>query len=294
MLRRAPPERRRLSFDTMPPEQPGMAKHVSTSERLLRRLHRIFGIILADRLSGMPFTVEMEVDLSKKQQLLDVVVVRRSPGILTRPLPDGLNDLVDHNLITFKSHHEPLDDWTLKELTRHYVAYRKHVSPPGRLVPEKQFRFYGVCARRPRGLFAAFPPEPLQRGVYTCRRGSDAIRIVVACELAQEDRNALLHLFSADQLQVEYGRDHWRPISPSTSSIVNQLFGIYKKEGLHVSYTLEDYQREHMNRYTIEERLAGLSDEEIAAYLKQRREKPADSKKKKPRLGRSRRHDSRN
>ena len=274
-----------------------MVKRATSSARLLRRLHRIFGIILADRLTGMPFTVEMEMDLSKKQQLLDIVVVRRGPGILTRPLPDGLSDLVDHNLITFKSHHEPLDDWALKELTGHYVAYRKHISPRGGLLPEEQFRLYGVCARRPRGLFAAFPPEPLQPGVYTCRRGSDAIRIVVACELARVDRNALLHLFSADQPQVEYGRDHWRPMSPSTSSIINQLFGIYKKEGLHVSYTLEDYQREYMSRFTTRERLAGLSteelldglsDEEIEAYLKQRREKSAESKKKKRHSGRSR------
>jgi hypothetical protein len=242
----------------------------------------------------MPFTVEMEVDVSKKQQLLDIVVVRRRTGTLTRPLPDGLNDLVDHNLITFKSHHEPLDDWALKELTGHHVAYRKHVSPRGGLLPEEQFRLYGVCARRPRGLFAIIPPESLQPGVYTCRRGSDAIRIVVACELAQEDRNALLHLFSAAESQVEYARDHWQPISPSTSNIINQLFGIYKKEGLHVSYTLEDYQSEHMSRYTIEERLAGLSDEEIKTYLKQRREKPAESKKKRPRSGRARSHESKN
>jgi hypothetical protein len=283
-----------------------MVKRATSSARLLRRLHRIFGIILADRLSGMPFAVEMEMDLSKKQQLLDIVVVRRGPGILTRLLPDGLSDLVDHNLITFKSHHEPLDDWALKELTGHYVAYRKHVSPRGGLLPEGHFRLYGVCVRRPRRLFAALPLVSLHPGVYNCRRGSDDIRIVVARELAQEDRNALLHLFCAAKPQVEYGRDHWRPISPSTSSIINQLFGIYKKEGLHVSYTLEDYQQEYMSRFTTRERLAGLSpadrlaglsteellaglsDEEIEAYLKQRREKSAEFEKKKRQSGRSR------
>src|SRR5207249_5502189 len=138
-----------------------------------------------DQLAGSPFTVELEKDLSKKQQLLDVVVVRRGPGEVTRELPDGLNDLVAHNLLTFKSHQEPLDDWALKELTGHYVNYRKQVSPRGRLLPEDQFRLYAVCARHPRDLFAAVVPERMQPGVFTCRRGSDAIRIVVVADLAK-------------------------------------------------------------------------------------------------------------
>ena len=55
-------------------------------------------------------------DLSLKKQLLDV-------------MPEGLEELAAHNLITFKSHHEALNDWALKELTGHYVNYRKQVSP---------------------------------------------------------------------------------------------------------------------------------------------------------------------
>jgi len=101
----------------------------------VRQWHRYFGVLLIDNLTGMPFSVELEKDLSRKQQFLDVVIVRRGPGPLTRELPDGLDDLVDHNLITFKSHHEPLDDWSLKELTGHYVNYRKQASPRGNLLP---------------------------------------------------------------------------------------------------------------------------------------------------------------
>ena len=71
---------------------------------------------------------------------------RRRPGVMTRPLPDGLDDFTDHNLITFKSFQESLDDWALKELTGHYVNYRKQVGPKAGLLPESDFRLYAVCA----------------------------------------------------------------------------------------------------------------------------------------------------
>src|SRR5712671_4065038 len=90
--------------------------------------HRHFGLILADFFTGSPYEVELEKDLSKQQQLLDVVILRKRPGEFTERLPDGLDNLTTHNLITFKSHHEALDDWALKELTGHYVNYRKQVA----------------------------------------------------------------------------------------------------------------------------------------------------------------------
>jgi hypothetical protein len=274
------------------------------SEERLRRWHRLFGLLLTDHLANSPFTVVLEMDLSQKQQLLDVVIVQRGTGRLTRPLPDGLDDLVAHNLITFKSHREPLGDWALKELTGHYVNYRKQVSPRGRLLAEDQFRLYAVCARQPRDLFAAVPPAPLRPGVYTCRRGTDAIRVVVAAELPREERNALLHLFSAAPEQVQYAVEHYRLQSADLSATVAQLFEDYKVEGLDVPYTREDFRRdflrEHMHELTAEERLAGLqakdllahlspeerlaglSAEQIEAYLKGLRTRPAAPKNKKP------------
>jgi hypothetical protein len=91
--------------------------------------HRLFGLVLTDFFTGSPFIVELEKDLSLKKQLLDVIIVRKYPGAFIEPMPEGLEELAAHNLITFKSHHEALDDWALKELTGHYVNYRKQVSP---------------------------------------------------------------------------------------------------------------------------------------------------------------------
>src|SRR4051794_8194548 len=103
----------------------------------LRDWHRLFGLLLTDFFSGSPFVVEVERDLSVQKQLLDVLIVRRSHGRFAGRLPDGLEGLGPHNLLTFKSHHEALDAWAMKELIYHYVAYRKYVSPaPSNLLPE--------------------------------------------------------------------------------------------------------------------------------------------------------------
>jgi len=90
----------------------------------LRDWHRLFDLLLTDFFTGLPFTVEVERDLSEQPQFLDVVIVRRGRGRTTVRLPDGLDDLAEHNLITFKSHHEALDGWAMKELIGDYVAYR--------------------------------------------------------------------------------------------------------------------------------------------------------------------------
>lgn len=110
--------------------------------------HRNFGLLLTDFFTDSPYVVELEKDLSLRKHLLDVVIIRKGEGSFTERLPDGLDDLAAHNLITFKSHQETLDDWALKELTGHYVNYRKQLCDRGQpLLPEDQFRLYAVCSR---------------------------------------------------------------------------------------------------------------------------------------------------
>src|SRR5205085_4896366 len=87
-------------------------------------------------------------------------------------LPDGLEDLAEHNLITFKSHREALDAWAIRELIAHYVAYRKLVSrSPSDLLPAEQFRLYAVAARFPHNLAGQVPWQQRQAGVYDCQWG---------------------------------------------------------------------------------------------------------------------------
>ena len=134
--------------------------------------HRLFGLTLSDYFTHSHFSVELEKDLSVKQQLLDIVVVRREPGAIgepvsdaAEPLPDGLENFSDHNLITYKSQRETLNDWAIEELCSHAVIYRKLVSPRGRLLPRQQFRKYAISTRFPNRLAREVELKPVQPGV---------------------------------------------------------------------------------------------------------------------------------
>ena len=71
--------------------------------------HRYLGVTLQDLFSGTDCQVELEKDLSLKQQRLDVVLIRKQAAVLPCRLPDGFEDLAAHNLISFKSYQEALD-----------------------------------------------------------------------------------------------------------------------------------------------------------------------------------------
>src|SRR5665213_4624809 len=107
-----------------------------------RNWHQLFGLLVQDFFAGTPCEVELERDLSVKSQFLDVLILHKTATILDRVLPDGLEGhLVEHNLITFKSHREALTGWSLLELIGHYVNLRKQVSPNfDDLLSEDHFR----------------------------------------------------------------------------------------------------------------------------------------------------------
>jgi len=269
---------------------------MAVEREALRDWHRLFGLLLTDFFSGSPFIVDVERDLSVQQQFLDVTIVRRGRGRFVGRLPDGLEGLRPHNLMTFKSHHEALDDWAMKELVGADVAYRKLVSPsPSDLLSADQFGLYAVTARFPHNLSQQVPWQRVQEGVYDCRWGTDTVRVIVAGELPREAHNAPLHLFSAAPDVVEFGRGAYRRRSEQTSRLLGQLFERLRGEGIAVSFTMEDFNRqyikEHFARLTPEEqrqalealppekqqevlqslpperRLAGLSAEQIRQYL---------------------------
>ena len=239
-------------------------------------------------------------DLSIKHQFLDVVIVRKPKGRLTRPLPDGLDSLADHNLITFKSHQETLDDWALKELTGHYVNYRKQVAAADQpLLPEEAFRLYAICSRFPHNLAQTVPWEPLHEGVYQCRRGTDAIRVIVAGQLPQQENNATLHLLSASAQVWRYGADHYHPRSPNASSLILDLLKGFQSEGISMPYTMEDYRTEvtmehfkdltpaqraeAMKNLTPAERVAAMKD--VTAELVLKALSPEELKRLREQLG---------
>lgn len=265
----------------------------------LRDWHRLFGLLMTDLFTDTPFVVEIERDLSQQQQFLDVVIVRRRRGRLAERLPDGLDDFIAHNLITFKSHRETLDAWAMKELISHYVAYRKLVSrSPSQMLAESEFHLYAVCAHYPHNLANQVLWQERQVGVYDSTWGTDTVRVVVAGQLPHQPHNAPLHLFSSSGETVRFGQNNYRRHSEETSLLLEQLFGKFQIEGFSMTYTMEDFRRDYMKEHLpqltpeeqreilaslpLEQRLAGLSEEQIRQYL-ERRPTARSTKKRKPR-----------
>jgi len=232
-----------------------------------RPLHRLFGLSWMDFFQGTDIDVQTELDLSAKQQFIDVILIRRGPGPVPRPLPDGFEDLAPHNLVTFKSHQEALDCWAVWELVGHFVNYRKQVSPSMQdLLPEDHFRLFAVCARFPQNLAQQVGLTRLREGVYEVQGLGLVIRVIVVSQLPQHENNAMLHLFSAREELLRYGRDHYRLHSPETSTLLYQLFEAYSEDA-DMSQKLQEFVRqtidEILQKLPPEERLKGLPPEEI-------------------------------
>jgi hypothetical protein len=231
-----------------------------------RPLHRLFGMSWLDFFDGTPIEAQTELDLSLKQQYLDVVFIRKGAEPVQRQLPDGFDNLSTHNLLTFKSYQEALDAWALCELIGHYVNYRKQVSPSFQdLLPETDFRLFAVCARFPKKLARQVALTKLRKGVYEVRVLGLDIRIIVLNQLPREEQNAMLHLFAAKVELISYGQAHYRPHSRGVSSLLVKLFRTYNEDP-NMSDKLKEFVRETIDELLkslpAEERLKGMPAEE--------------------------------
>lgn len=76
------------------------------------------------------YFTQLEVDLSLKQQLLDILVIRRekippSDSGLPKIYWEAFDNLNEHNLISFKSFRESFNGEALEEFFGHLTNYRK-------------------------------------------------------------------------------------------------------------------------------------------------------------------------
>ncbi len=230
--------------------------------------HRLFGLTLMDLLTDSPYQVELEKELSLKKQYLDVVIVRKMSGATTVALPIGLENLTEHNLITYKSLRESLDDWTIEELIGYYSNYRKITSPSlDKLLPAENFQLYAVSTRYPNNLLngkVAF--QQIQPGIFDLEWGSRLIRLIVLSQIELSERNAFWLLFSGKLREFMYADQHYHWRCPSERAVLNQLYELYQWGGMIMPYTMEDFNRDfteaHLHLLPTEKRLQGLPVEE--------------------------------
>ncbi len=235
--------------------------------------HRLFGLLLMDYLSNRGFRVELEKDLSRKRQLLDVVVVERedeSPDL--SGICDGFDNLAAHNLISYKSQRQSLNAWALEELIGHYVNYRKIL---GKKAKPSDIRLYAVSTRYPAKLLKNQSAREHLPGVLDISVLSRTIRILVLNRLPLEQRNAVMAFFSFDADKVRFALDHYQWHQDDCSTVINQLLEKYALEGIAMPYTMEQFKKEYIKahlheldpdeilaRFDAEKRLEGLDPEQ--------------------------------
>ena len=237
--------------------------------------HRLFGMGLTDLFAYTNYKVELEKDLSIKQQFLDVVIIEQvKASELPENLPDGLDNLAQHNLLTYKSFRESLGSWALDELVGHYVNYRKQISGDV-LLPVEQFRLYAVSTCFPQNLAKETTLTEVKEGVYETQWGSQIIRILVLNRFPETPNNTFWQLFSAIPSKVQTARVNYQHKLAELGSIINQLFKFYNMEGVVMPYTVQDYVKDYikdnldmlspeeiLEKFSAQERLMGLSSQE--------------------------------
>jgi len=201
--------------------------------------------------------------LTLQEQSLDILIIKKTEGTVPKYFPGGLENLSEHNLLSYKSFHEPLDAWTIDELVGYYTLYRKMVSPSTQnLLPIEYFQLYAVTTRRPQKLRRRHKLKRLRKGIYEFWNASRPIRIIVTSELSAREQNALW-LFFSGQAKGFLSDKHYHWHYPKNKGLLWQLYEQYLKEEVVMSYTWEDYHREYTEPYlkslSPEERLKGIS-----------------------------------
>jgi hypothetical protein len=224
--------------------------------------HRLFGLALEDYFTGTRYSVEMEKDVARKRQVLDIVIIRGTGEALVDPC-DGLEDLKPHNLLTYKSGQESLDAWAIEELIGHYVNYRKAFASRE---PADQFGLYAVTTRCPRALAAQLALEPVKPGVYRLPVVGRTITLIVLREVEPCPRNALWEIFSFEAAKVAAGAGSYQWRQDDHLPILELIYQHYREVGIPMSYTFDDFRREYesdlLKKMPLEKRLAGLPPED--------------------------------
>ena len=261
--------------------------------------HRLIGLFFKDFFTGSRYSVELEKDLSIKQQFLDVVIIEDREGKELTELPDGLDNLGKINLLSYKSHQETLDEWAIHELIGHYVNCRKQIGASNDNMPIKDYRLYAVSAHYPLELLKIIDFREIMEGIYEIKIGSLPIRIIVTSRVPDNLQNTIWNIFSGISAKVSYGASNYKWNIPDVSTIINQIYEKYKIEGVKMPYTFENFREDYvlthldrlspdvvlerfspddrlqglspdvvLERFSPNDRLQGLSPDEIKAYLK--------------------------
>ncbi len=168
--------------------------------------HRLFSLMFGTIFETLGFETIAEYDVSRKSQLVDVVVVRRQTLSKTKDLPstyyEGFEDLNDHNLLSFKSFHEVFNEEALEEFYGHYSNYKKVTG-----MTRDKINLYVVTYHYPEKLFTKFNDSNLLCCVKKNKIFDLKILKKVRFIITKGSIHPVLGLFSNDIKQIKDSMD---------------------------------------------------------------------------------------
>lgn len=176
--------------------------------------HRFFKVGLRQLFSGTKFEVHDEFDLSDQVQRVDFAIICKGDSDYPMPdpdhLPDGLQDLRDHNLISYKSMNEPLDRFAVIELVGHAVTYSKLQAAKADINWQDfvdQLGLFAVSTRKPSTeAMAKLLKHTEKEAVYEIDYADCKITCIVINRTEDRDRNWLWQLLKGDRSRWQKGR----------------------------------------------------------------------------------------
>ena len=113
--------------------------------------------------------------------------------------------------------------------------------------------------RFPEQLHRRVPLQARGDGTYDLPWGVATVRVVVLNEVPPAPRNAVWNLFSGQAVLVQAAQEVLRPRLATMSSVLNLLWEYYGLEGVPMTYTLEDLERELAQTYERWESLEAIA-----------------------------------
>jgi hypothetical protein len=138
--------------------------------------------------------------------------------------------------------------------------------------PRDKIHLIAIASRRPEKLFGRITPIPIQAGVYDLQCCVRDVRLIVCREIPKFPHNALWLLFSGIPDHIEYAVNFYKNQKEKIGVALNQLVEKYNLEGIPMSYTVEDFNKDyirgHLHCLSPQERVMGLKPEERFIGLK--------------------------
>lgn len=197
--------------------------------------HRILGVLFYDAFEGTSFDVKVEFDVAVTPKMVDIVVQAKKGNLPFAPVvADGIEELREHNLFTFKSHQETFTAKTLEELVGYYSGYLKTLAPLKKKELDRDLvRLFAISTRRPSDVLdnPKIPSKEIHDGVYDLEYGVTPMRLIVINELEHRRENANLLLFSNIKGNVQYGMKEHQLGESKYKSLIARLLNRYEEEG---------------------------------------------------------------